>query len=309
MLKKETIIVSSIILLFIISIFLSLKQPNNDTHASSESISGMSFTGNNKGIAVIEIYGPISFSIASNMLFPTGADLILKQIQLIEEDTNVKGVILKINSPGGTVGASQEIYAALNKCKQKRQIPIYAQIGDVGASGAYYIALAADKIYANPGSLVGSIGVIMGNINIKEFASEQGVSQQTYTGGLYKDVMSMWRDPSAAEKKMLQQLVDNVHDQFRASLIESRGIAQPNLEKVAEGQIFTGEQALQNDLIDDTASFQSVVSKIGEDTGLGENPMLISKTKTAFYDVLSMLSIKIQHLFFNSQTDQLQLYF
>ena len=303
MFKKETIIISLVSFLFISSIALTLFQQSfKPAHTmSSETQSSQSFLSSKKGIAVIELYGPISFSDSSNVLFPNGADLILKQIKLIEEDKNVLGILLKINSPGGTVGASQEIYDALLKCKTKRQIPVVAQIGDIGASGAYYVALAADKIFANAGSLVGSIGVVLGTINIKELAEKNGVSQQLYKGGEYKDILSMWRNPSSEEERLLLNLVDNVHDQFKDDLVKSRQISTSDLKRVAEGQIFTGTLALDLNLIDQIATFQDAVVYIGQEVGLGENPALISKTKSAFYDVVSLFTMSLKNQLFNTE--------
>ncbi len=303
MFKKETIIISLVSFLFISSIALTLFQQSfKSAHTmSSDTQSSQSFLSSKKGIAVIELYGPISFSDSSNVLFPNGADLILKQIKLIEEDNNVLGILLKINSPGGTVGASQEIYDALLKCKTKRQIPVVAQIGDIGASGAYYVALAADKIFANAGSLVGSIGVVLGTINIKELAEKNGVSQQLYKGGEYKDILSMWRNPSSEEERLLLNLVDNVHDQFKDDLVKSRQISTSDLKRVAEGQIFTGTLALDLNLIDQIATFQDAVVYIGQEVGLGENPALISKTKSAFYDVVSLFTMSLKNQLFNTE--------
>ena len=308
MFKKENIIISLLTFLFILSIFTALSNkkkplsPTTDTHGSS-----IPFTGNKKGIAVIELYGPIAFSDTSNVLFPNGADLILKQIKLIEDDKNIKGILLKINSPGGTVGASQEIYSALLKCKEKRQFPIVAQIGDVGASGAYYVSLAADQVFANPGSLVGSIGVILGNLNVKELANDNGVYQQIYKGGKYKDILSMWRTPTTEEENLLLNLVENVHEQFKSDLVNARNISNTDLVKVAEGQIFTGTLALNLNLIDQLGSFQDAAAFIGNETGLGDDPNLISKTKSAFYDVASIFTMSLKNSLFNSNFDNYKL--
>ena len=301
----------SIALLFVISILLNTfsNQQKQSLSLGSQQDNTSLFTGSKKGIAVIELYGPIAFSDTSTVLFPSGADLILKQIKLIKEDKNVKGILIKINSPGGTVGASQEIYQALLNCKEDLNIPIVAQIGDVGASGGYYIALAADKIFANAGSLVGSIGVILGNINVRELANDNGVYAQVYTGGKYKDQLSMWRDPTAEEKDLLGNLVDNVHGQFKKALQENRAISDSDLEKVAEGQIFTGSLAQEVNLIDNIGSFQDAISYIGSETGLGDDPHIISKSKNAFYDVASILSMSIQNIFFKTQTEQLKVFY
>tara|TARA_A100001015_G_scaffold282619_1_gene347116 strand:+ start:1659 stop:2591 length:933 start_codon:yes stop_codon:yes gene_type:complete len=308
MFKKENIVISLLAFLFILSIFVATTNKKNTSLSSTEnSTKPIPFTGNKNGIAVIELYGPIAFSDTSNVLFPNGADLILKQIKLIEEDKNVKGILLKINSPGGTVGASQEIHSALLNCKEKRKFPIVAQIGDVGASGAYYVALAADQIFANPGSLVGSIGVILGNLNVKELANDNGVYQQIYKGGKYKDILSMWRTATTEEENLLINLVKNVHEQFKSDLINSRNINNNDLKKVAEGQIFTGTLAIDLNLIDQLGSFQDAAKYIGNETGLGDNPNLISKTKSAFYDVASIFTMSLKNSFFKNDINNYKL--
>ncbi len=308
MINKEKIVIGLITFLFILSIIVGISTKSKSPLASiDDTASSIPFPNSKKGIAVIELYGPIAFSDTSNVIFPNGADLILKQIKLIEDDDNVKGILLKINSPGGTVGASQEIFSALDNCKKKRNIPIVAQIGDVGASGAYYVSLAADKIFANPGSLVGSIGVILGNLNVKELANDNGVYQQIYKGGKYKDILSMWRTPTSEEENLLINLVENVHEQFKTDLIKSRNISKSDLEKVAEGQIFTGTLAKNLNLIDELGSFQDAITFIGLETELGEDPKLISKTKSAFYDVASIFTLSLKQLLFKNEFNNYKL--
>ena len=174
------------------------------------------------GIAVIDIYGPISFASPSQAFIPVGADAIISQLKAAEDNKKVKGVVLRINSPGGTVGASQEIFSAIQTLKEKRDIPIVASIADVGASGAYYAAMATDTIYANRGSLIGSIGVIIGNINITELAKRYGLSYEIYKSGEYKDALSSWRTASEKEKELYQGLVDNVYEQFLSDFVTTR---------------------------------------------------------------------------------------
>ena len=286
MIKRESILGSVIIILFIVSLFFGSKKTTQDRDGFTASPSLFS----KKGIAIVDIYGPISFPQYSTNFIPAGANLTLSQLAQIRQDKHVKGLILRINSPGGTVGASQEIYHAIKKIKEENNIPIVAQIGDVGASGAYYAALGADTIFANPGSLVGSIGVIIGNVSIDEFAQKYGLDYNVYKSGTYKDILSMWRESSSQEKKLLQNLVDNVFEQFQADFIDSRKISKKDAQKVSQGQIYTGLQALELNLIDKVGGYEDALTYIGELTGLGKNPPVINKYNNPLMDVVNVLN-------------------
>ena len=286
MIKRESIFGSVIILLFVLSLFFS---GNNNTKEST-GFNKSSTLFSKKGIAIVDIYGPISFPQYSTNFIPAGANLTLSQLAQIRQDKHVKGLILRINSPGGTVGASQEIYHAIKRIKEENNIPIVAQIGDVGASGAYYAALGADTIFANPGSLVGSIGVIIGNVSIDEFAQKYGLDYNVYKSGAYKDILSMWRESSSQEKKLLQNLVDNVFEQFQADFIDSRKISKKDAQDVSQGQIYTGLQALELNLIDKVGGYEDALTYIGELTGLGENPPVINKYNNPLMDVVNVLN-------------------
>jgi len=238
----------------------------------------------------LDLYGPISFPQYSSSIFPVGANLTLSQLRSIKENSNVKGLLIRINSPGGTVGASQEIYESIKSIKQEMNIPVVAQIGDVGASGAYYAALGADTIFANPGSLVGSIGVIIGNISIYKLAEKHGVEFDAYKSGPYKDILSMWRPSTKEEEKLLQSVVDDVFSQFQKAFVESRKITQAEADRLAQGQIYSGLQALENNLIDKIGGYNDALQYIGELTGLGKNPTIISTYTNNWRDMVSILN-------------------
>lgn len=254
------------------------------TKTQTQDVSGTSSFSSNNQIAVVDLYGPIAFSSGTSM-FPSGAEATIKELKMIREDKDVKAVILRINSPGGTVGASQEIYDQLNKLKAELDIPIIASVGDIGASGAYYAALAADDIFANPGSLVGSIGVIMGNINFSQLAEKYGVDFDVYKSGKFKDTLSGWRTSNDEEEALLQGLVDNVHQQFVSALMEEREISEEQADEIAQGQVFSGEQALEETLIDHIGSFDDAVTYAAKVTGIPGKPRIISKRRKGFQDV------------------------
>jgi len=302
--KQETIIGAAILALFVFSAALHFIKPAEpSSHDAGVATKASQAFFKEDGIAVIHVSGPIYFSQnSSNSFFLDSADLILDQLKKVEYAEHVKGLLLKVNSPGGTVGASQEILAALRRIKAQRNIPIVAQIGDVGASGAYYVSLGADKIYANPGSIVGSIGVIMSGLNIEEFASKHGVKNKTYKSGPYKDVFSMWREPSATEDAMIQTMINTVHGQFVSDVVQSRNLSPVKANKLAQGQIFTGSQALTKGLIDELGGYHDALRYLGELTGLGDNPVVIQLTKSSWKDFANVWTNQFkQSLFMNQQ--------
>ncbi len=284
--NRDTLLGIGIIAAFIIASFISI-QPRGEQDAAVTS-SNRLFQKN--GIAVVDIFGGIAFSQAPSYFGPVGADSVLKQLNSIKKNKHVKGLIVRVNSPGGTVGASQEIYRTIQDVKKELNIPVVAQIGDVGASGGYYAALGADTIFANPGSLVGSIGVILGNLDIQELAKKHGVDMQVYKSGPYKDLLSMWRPSSEQEKAMLQDLVDDVYLQFETAFIESRKISKRSAKKLAQGQIYTGKQALKHDMIDKLGGYNDAITYIGELTGLGTDPHIISTKERDWAGVVNMIN-------------------
>ena len=289
MIKKDSVIGVLVISLFLAAIILNQNPKPVETEKPNQTTL---FPKN--GIAIIDLYGPIAFPQYSNDYMPMAANLTLEQLDQIRQDTYVKGLLIRINSPGGTVAASQEIYNAIKRIKSELNIPIVAQIGDIGASGAYYAALGADTIFANPGSLVGSIGVIIGNLSIHKLAEKHGVDYKVYKSGPYKDLLSMWRPASDSEDTLLQDVIDNVYDQFKQAFIESRKISREKATQLAQGQIYTGLQALDHDMIDKIGGYHDALTYIGELTNLGKNPHIIKKSNYGWKGIVNLLNSSIQ---------------
>lgn len=240
------------------------------------------------GIGLIEINGPIAFQTTSRAFSASGATHTLSQIEKLRQDMSVKGVLVRINSPGGTVGASQEIFNALRHLKQDRNIPVFVSIGDMGASGAYYVALAADKIYANPGSLVGSIGVLIGSINFSELAEAHGVSMNLYKSGPFKDILSGWRDATDAESALLNQMVKDVHDQFVSAVTAARGLDEVVTRELAQGQIYTGRTAKSVNLVDQLGGQREALAQLAALVEIKGDPKIIRKDDVNFGSFLSL---------------------
>jgi len=296
-LTKEPLIISLLLFLFITTIFLSLKsQKEPSALALSRST----------GIGLIEINGPIAFEMRSTAFSAMGASHILDQIHALKKDDAVKGILIRINSPGGTVGASQEIYNALLALKKDRKIPIVVSIADVGASGAYYVALAGDTIYANPGSLIGSIGVLIGNINYSELAKKHGVYLNLYKSGPYKDILSSWRASTDAENQLLNRLIQDVYGQFVAAVAEQRQLSPQITRELAQGQIYTGKAAKTHQLIDQLGGYNVALTALASQVGIKGDPTIIKKDKLGFTSFLSawkdQLSFNWQSLIFPTMT-------
>lgn len=200
-------------------------------------------------IVAIKLEGVISDTSTSSLFKDgTSSSSVLEQITKAAKDPNVKAILLRINSPGGTVAASQEIYQALINARKKK--PIVITMGDIAASGGYYIASAANTIYANPGTLTGSIGVITSYLNFTDLFKKIGVQGVTIKSGHYKDIGSPTRPLTEEEKKILQELLNNSYNQFISDVAKGRDMDKKRVASIAEGLIYTGEQAKKIGLVD-----------------------------------------------------------
>jgi protease-4 len=219
------------------------------------------FTGGNK-IALITLEGPISSEASGKLIGDLySAESVQNALQQVEDDDSVKGVLLRINSPGGTVAMSQEIYDTVLRIRKEK--PVVVSMADVAASGGYYIASAADRIIASPGTLTGSIGVIFNTLELKALADKLGVSSNVIKSGKFKDVGSMYRKMSPDEKILLQNLITQTYQQFLNAVTVGRvaradkykvkrtALDENILKNYADGRIFNGEQAQKLGFIDD----------------------------------------------------------
>ena len=205
------------------------------------------------------------------------SDPILKTIRKFKEDNSIKAIIVRIDSPGGVVGPSQEIYSELKKLKSVKKV--VASMGALGASGAYYIACAADKIIANPGTLTGSIGVIMEFANLQKLYQWAKLDHTVIKSGKMKDVGSPFRPMNPEEKEFLNQLGFNVHHQFKDVVVSERKIKSSDVEKVTDGRIFTGEQAKALGLIDQLGNFEDAIEVAKELGHIKGKPELLYPPK------------------------------
>lgn len=233
-------------------------------------------------IAIVEIQGMISRSRET-----------VQQLRRYQHNPKVKGIILRIDSPGGAVGPSQEIYNAVARIREEDGKMIYASLGSVAASGGYYIASAADKIFANPGTLTGSIGVIMAFSNIQGLIKKIGVRPEVIKSGAFKDVGSPVRPISGKERQLLQNLVDDVHQQFVDDVAKGRNLPTQDVERLADGRVYTGRQAFELKMIDHLGGLQAAIDLLATQAGIPGSPKIIQEEeKVPFLDWLVQSSIQ-----------------
>ncbi|MEO0291236.1 MAG: signal peptide peptidase SppA [candidate division WOR-3 bacterium] len=195
-----------------------------------------------------------------------------KNLDYFKKRKDVKALLIYINSPGGGVVASQEIYYSIRKFKEEKNVPVVAYISAVGASGGYYVAISADKIMAAPGAITGSIGVIAEFPSFYELLEKIGIKFRIFKKGKFKDVGSPFRDISEEEKKYLEDLLDDVYRQFFKEVSIRRNLDTLNLKEWAEGKIFTGRQAKKLGLIDTLGTYEDALLLAGKLAGIKEKP-------------------------------------
>ena len=199
----------------------------------------------------------------------------LEDLRRFRDDPSVRGYVININSPGGVVAPSQSIYQELRRIRDEDEVPVIASIGGVGASGGYYIALAADSIFALPGSITGSIGVIMEIPDASELMAKVGVRMQTVMSAEHKDVGSPFRPLGAGDRAILDSLVLDVYAQFVDVVAVERNLERASVEQVADGRILSGRQALEHRLIDALGNRRNALAAAGRMAGLGEDPRIV----------------------------------
>jgi protease-4 len=214
------------------------------------------------------------------------SEKIVNDLRNLEKNDFVKAIILRINSPGGTIGASQEIYLELKRFKEKTGKKLVCSIENVGASGAYYVSLACDKVIALPGSIVGSIGVISFFFTVEDLLKYLKVKPYIVKSGKFKDTGSPFRQPNEQDMKYLEDIVVKLFQQFKKDVVEVRPALKDKIDEIADGRVFTGKEALELGLIDYIGTFSDAVTVAKELAGIKEEPKLIfpEKRKIPFLD-------------------------
>jgi len=238
-----------------------------------------------KKIAVIYVDGVISDYIG-----------YIKKLKKAKDDPSIKAVLIVVNSPGGSVGASQEIYRAIEKVRKKK--PVVVSMGNVAASGGYYISAAANVIYADPGTITGSIGVIIQHININGLLNKVGIKMENIKSGKNKDILYPNNELTPEQKKLLQETILDVYDQFLDAIVKYRPIKKYKLRQIADGRIFSGRQAQKLGLVDKLGNFGDAVEEAKKLAGIkGKATLYPLVDKKSFFEELFGSKLELDSLF------------
>lgn len=284
-----------LMLLFLVSslcgVYLTLKpgmkcaEPGKEG-GSSSLVTPLAFKDDTPGVAWIKVRGVIATDNSSSPFSrPQGAGAIAKKIREAGEDKQVKAIVLDINSPGGTVASVQNIYSEILRTKEKGK-KVVALFRDVAASGGFYIAMAADKIVAEPGTITGSVGVIMQTSNLEGLFDKIGVKMIPITSGKYKDIGSAYRPMTDAERALLQDMVDDTYTQFFAAVQAGRpDVKESDLREYTDGRVFTGQRAYNLGFVDKLGGEEEALQLAGELAGV-KDPKIISSRSDNLRDFI-----------------------
>ena len=211
-------------------------------------------------IGVVEVTGPI---LSSRQ--------VIEHIKEFRKDDAIKAIVIRVDSPGGGVGPSQEIFMELMRTRSVKTV--VASMGSVAASGGYYVAAGTQAIVASPGTITGSIGVIMEHVNLTELVRKIGISPVTIKSGEFKDLGSVFRELGKTEKQLLQQLVDELHQQFVSDMARARDMATEAMAELADGRVYTGQTALNLNLVDRMGNLEDAVALAAELADIDEEPV------------------------------------
>lgn len=227
-------------------------------------------------VALINFYGPISDTEGGKLFGERGPRDFIKELEAARRDKQAAAVVIRINSPGGSAAASQELYEAIRRVREEK--PVLCSMGDVAASGGYYMAAACDKIYASPATVTGSIGVVSQFLNLRELLDKIGVQDATITSGKFKDAGSPFRALRPEERQLFEAMIQDIYQQFVDDVVAGRKeatggkLTREALLKVADGRVLTGRQAKQQLLIDELGGLRETIEAAGKQGGIEGTP-------------------------------------
>ncbi|MGE7877436.1 signal peptide peptidase SppA [Peribacillus muralis] len=240
-------------------------------------------------IAVFDVEGTIQDTGEASLLSSATYNhrAFMDKLKMAEENDDIKGIILRVNSPGGGVVESAEIYDKILDIKKVKK-PVYVSMGSMAASGGYYISAPADKIFASPETMTGSLGVIMHGYNYEKLAKKYGVEFETIKSGPHKDIMSPTREMTGEERDILQNMINNSYDRFVKVIADGRGMTEQEVRKIADGRIYDGRQAKENHLIDDFGHLDDVIAAMKTDIGKKDAQVIRYTDEAGFGSLFSM---------------------
>ncbi len=239
-------------------------------------------SGSGEKIAVVELEGVI-----------WKARPVVRQFKRWKKDKSIKAIVFRINSPGGGIAASQEIYETVKRVRDSGK-PVIVSMGSVAASGGYYVALGADSIMAVPGTTTGSIGVIATFPNYTKLLDKLGIQMTVIKSGRFKDAGSPYRAPTAGDKQYLQEWIDNGYDQFVSAVAKERNMSEADVRKLADGRVFSGEQAYAYGLIDTLGAYEDAIDLAAKAAGINGEPRVVrpQRKKLTTFDLLFSYDLK-----------------
>lgn len=254
-------------------------------------------------IAVLELDGIIQDVGGASPLLAQGYnhDVFINMLEQAGEDDSVEGVIIRVNSPGGGVVESAEIHKKIKHIREDLKKPVYVSMGSVAASGGYYISAPATKIYANPATMTGSLGVIMETMNYSKLADNIGIDFDTVKSGKYKDIGSGSRDMTKEERNILQSMVDNSYAEFVNVIATGRNMSEAEVKKVADGRVYDGTQAKEVGLVDELGDLDDTIAAIKKDLGDEKLGVIKYETTAKLSSIFKMSAQKM----FGSEVDLL----
>jgi protease IV len=301
----------------ILPIFLGLMLVAGFAGFAMISMFGFFLTSGGAGSGGLKSFSLAKSSLAlvriDNVIMPGPMfDFWMDSLKKIGDDGDIQGVVVRIESPGGSVASSQELYDEIMNLRLNRGKRVYVSMGDVAASGGYYIAAAADRIFANRGTLTGSVGVISTSYQVEELAKNLGIQVEVIKSGRFKDAGSMFRPMTPDEEQMFDLLITNAYDQFVTDILEQRreqltealgrfedwepylfekpedGDAKAFLLQIADGRVYSGEQALELGLVDELGALNATIDALTEDLGLPpQSKLYIPERRISFFEALS----------------------
>jgi len=245
-------------------------------------LGGMEENGDH--VALIHVSGTIT--AGSNSIFDggiAGSETIIKQLERARKEEKAKAIVLRINSPGGSAAGSEEVYASIRKIVKEGK-PVYVSMGDAAASGGYYIASAADRIYADANSLTGSIGVIIDVADLSGLYKKIGLTPQTITSGKFKDMGTSNRPMTTEERALLKTIVTDIYNNFLRAVARGRGMDEAEVRKIADGRVLTGSQALKAKLIDEIGGLQAAIEDAAKRGGIKGTPKVVDYSRGSFFE-------------------------
>lgn len=267
-------------MLLLFAVFLGVKE-----FFSPSALRGRkTFSATENTIGLITVQGTISAGEAGLFSEVMGGDSLLADIRQAGEDP-IKALVIRINSPGGSAAASQEIYAELQKVRQKGKLVIVS-MADMAASGGYMIACAADYIVANPATITGSIGVIIDATNLQGLYDLLGIDYEVIKSGIYKDTLNPARPLTVAEKELLETMVMDIYEQFVDIVAEGRGLSREKVLAYADGRVLTGQQALKVGLVDELGNLYDALDIAAKKAGIEGKPQIYRYGRRGFWNMM-----------------------